>query len=139
MSHKAQFKILKWTFLLKVRCTVEKKYVLPFSVLFYIAFYINNLRGDFCVMQLVTQHSSLYRKVSPEGPIHVSPAPSVQKSSSLTHMFICMWVVLVSCINFWRVLATQKGITNPPHSNKIQSPEQKHKVAAIITDSEENA
>jgi len=120
MSHKAlKFKILSWTFLLKGRCIVENKDAIPLSLSSYIAFYINNLRGDFCVMQKVTQDSSLYRKVSSEGPIHVSPTPSVQKSSILTHMFICMRVVLVSCINFWRVLAAQKGITNPPHSNKI--------------------
>jgi len=52
MSHNAlKFKILSWTFLLKVGCIVENKDAMPLSVSSYIAFYINNLRGDFCVMQ----------------------------------------------------------------------------------------
>jgi hypothetical protein len=52
MQHSAlKFKILSWSFLLKGKSIAGNKDATLLSGSSYIGFYINNLRGDFCVMQ----------------------------------------------------------------------------------------
>jgi hypothetical protein len=114
----ANFKILSWNLILKSRSIGGDKDAkllngFPHSVLF-------NPTGDSCftVGNRMVACIEKCESISAKGPIHSTLTPWVEKGSNLTHMFVCMRVVLVGSINFSRGLATQKDITGP-HSNKI--------------------